>query len=66
MEVAWTNPTLQEIYEGDTTYSAQSNLYRLPEANVWTYVVIETSVAESHPIHLHGKTPPPPHFPLSY
>ncbi|MCJ1236200.1 hypothetical protein MMC14_004178 [Varicellaria rhodocarpa] len=54
MEVAWTNPILQQIYESDTTYSNSSNVYQLPTANVWTYVIIETNDTGSHPIHLHG------------
>ena len=54
MEVEWNDPTLLQIYEGDTTYSNQSGVFQLPTANVWTYVVIETTDAITHPIHLHG------------
>ena len=55
MNVPWTNPTLQEIYQGQTSFNTSANVYELPTANVWVYVIIETTFAESHPMHLHGQ-----------
>jgi FtsP/CotA-like multicopper oxidase with cupredoxin domain len=53
MIVEHNNPTLLQVYNNDTSFSSNSNVFMLPE-NQWTYVVIETSDAVTHPIHLHG------------
>lgn len=54
MIVEWENPTLEQILAGNTTYDTSNAVLELPEANVWTYLVIETKLAVPHPIHLHG------------
>lgn len=53
-EVEWEDPTLLQIYDGDTNYTASSHVVELPDANEWVYFIIETTQAVPHPIHLHG------------
>ena len=52
--VDWEDPTLEKILAGNTTFATSNAVVELPDANVWTYVVIETTLAVPHPIHLHG------------
>lgn len=54
MVVDWQNPTLEQILAGNTTYETSNAVLELPDANVWTYLVIQTTLAVPHPIHLHG------------
>lgn len=54
MFVEWADPTLQQILNGSTTYDTSDAVLQLPDAHVWTYLVIETALAVPHPIHLHG------------
>ena len=54
MVVEWDDPTLLQIYNGDTNFTNTSGVIELPEADEWAYVIIETAVAVPHPIHLHG------------
>jgi len=53
-EVEWEDPTLLQIYEGDTNYTTSSHVIELPTADEWVYFIIETTQAVPHPIHLHG------------
>ncbi|TGO27265.1 hypothetical protein BPAE_0045g00640 [Botrytis paeoniae] len=50
----WDYPTLLQAYEGNDTWAPEQEVYQLPEANVWVYWIIETTNAQSHPMHLHG------------
>ncbi|KAK2752108.1 hypothetical protein FQN55_007996 [Onygenales sp. PD_40] len=58
IETDWEYPTLQYVLDGNTSYPSKLNLIELPQANVWTYWIIETVfgsiVNVPHPIHLHG------------
>lgn len=54
MQVYWDNPTLLQIWNNDTSFTNTSGVVHLPRANEWSYVVIETTLAVPHPIHLHG------------
>lgn len=54
MLVEWDNPSLLQISEGNTSFEAQENVYKLDNANEWVYFVIETQLPVPHPIHLHG------------
>ena len=53
-EVQWADPTLLKVYDGSSHFSDSENIIELDEANEWAYLVIETSFAVPHPIHLHG------------
>ncbi|KAF2661805.1 multicopper oxidase [Lophiostoma macrostomum CBS 122681] len=54
MQVSWADPTLLQVYEGNTTFEADDAVYELPDADVWVYWVVESAIAVPHPIHLHG------------
>ncbi|KAL3424247.1 extracellular dihydrogeodin oxidase [Phlyctema vagabunda] len=53
-EVEWADPTLLQVYEGDTNYTTSSHVIELDTADEWVYFIIETTQAVPHPIHLHG------------
>jgi len=46
--------TLLQVYDNVTSFSNTSNLLNLPSANVWAYIILKTTAAAPHPIHLHG------------
>ncbi|KAH6639585.1 multicopper oxidase [Boeremia exigua] len=54
MIVEWGYPTLEQIVTGNTSYATSNAVLELPDANVWTYLVIQTTLPVTHPIHLHG------------
>lgn len=54
MIAEWSNPTLLQVLNGSTTYATSNAVIELPNANEWVYMVVETSLAVPHPIHLHG------------
>lgn len=53
MVVDWNDPSLLKIDNG-ANFNKSNAVIRIPEANTWTYVAIETGHNISHPIHLHG------------
>lgn len=52
-QVSYSQPTLLSIVQNSTDYAGPLAI-EVTEPNTWTYVIIETPVALSHPIHLHG------------
>lgn len=54
MAVDWSYPSLMQLYENDTIWDADDNVVMLASSNKWAYILIETSVAVPHPMHLHG------------
>lgn len=54
MVAEWSDPTLLQILNGNTTYETSNAVIELANANEWVYVAIETTIAVPHPIHLHG------------
>ncbi|KZL76688.1 multicopper oxidase, partial [Colletotrichum tofieldiae] len=54
IDVQWDKPTLEYIAEGNTSWPQRANIIELPEADAWTWWVIENDGALPHPIHLHG------------
>ncbi|OAX81865.1 hypothetical protein ACJ72_03790 [Emergomyces africanus] len=58
IETDWEYPTLQYVLDCNTSYPTKLNIIELPEANVWTYWIIQAAfgslVNVPHPIHLHG------------
>lgn len=53
----WNDPSLLQIYDNDTaafSNTTYDGYVLLPDANVWTALVIETTNTAPHPIHLHG------------
>lgn len=58
IQAPWGDPTLQYVLQSNTSYPASMNLIPLPDANAWSYWVIQAvstiAPAIPHPIHLHG------------
>jgi FtsP/CotA-like multicopper oxidase with cupredoxin domain len=54
--VNWSDPTTRSIYNGDTSFPSESNVYQVDKSNKWTYWIIQdlTLVDAYHPMHLHG------------
>lgn len=50
----WNYPSLQQVNEDNNTWSAEQNMYQLPNANEWVYWIVQTSLGAAHPLHLHG------------
>ncbi|PKS05757.1 hypothetical protein jhhlp_007586 [Lomentospora prolificans] len=54
IEVEWDHPILEYLHEGRTDWKSKSNLIEIPDANIWTYWIIQNNFILPHPIHLHG------------
>lgn len=52
--VEWSDPTALQVLNNDTTFNTSNAVIELPTADEWTYLIIETTLAIPHPIHLHG------------
>ncbi|KAK3681564.1 multicopper oxidase-domain-containing protein, partial [Podospora appendiculata] len=52
--VEWDHPVLEYVLEGNTSFPAMINIIDVPQANVWTFWVIQNDFVLPHPIHLHG------------
>ncbi|KAK6212846.1 hypothetical protein LQW54_004936 [Pestalotiopsis sp. IQ-011] len=50
----WGAPTLGRVLSGDTAFNAQDNVILLPNKDDWFYIVVETQIGVTHPLHLHG------------
>ncbi|KKY29948.1 putative multicopper oxidase [Diaporthe ampelina] len=50
----WNYPSLLQVNENNNTWSAEQNMYQLPNANEWVYWIVQTSLGAAHPLHLHG------------
>lgn len=53
-QVEWGNPTLLQVLNNDGSWNTSQNVIQLDESNEWQYIIIETTLAITHPIHLHG------------
>ncbi|KAL4861268.1 hypothetical protein BDV12DRAFT_191196 [Aspergillus spectabilis] len=54
MLVYWEDPTLLQIANNETAYAQSSAVIDLPNADEWVYLIVNTTIPVSHPIHLHG------------
>ncbi|KAB8225821.1 Cupredoxin [Aspergillus novoparasiticus] len=54
MEILWEDPTLMQIYDGESAFPNSSTVISLPKADQWFYLDIETRETIGHPIYLHG------------
>ncbi|KXH41757.1 multicopper oxidase [Colletotrichum simmondsii] len=50
----WDYPTVEQVLEGNETFSTQQNIVHLDQANVWVHFIIQNPIGLAHPIHLHG------------
>lgn len=49
-----TRLAIQEVMHGRTAFNTTQHVVSLPQANKWTYFVINNTNPIDHPIHLHG------------
>ena len=55
MKVNWNNPTLEYVKNGNVgSMPADTNVISVPNANVWTFWLIQNNSSIPHPVHLHG------------
>ncbi|KXT07171.1 hypothetical protein AC578_2414 [Pseudocercospora eumusae] len=56
MQVEWDDPSALQILSNSssTDWSSSSGVIEIPDANTWSIIIIETTNAIPHPIHLHG------------
>jgi FtsP/CotA-like multicopper oxidase with cupredoxin domain len=54
MRVSWEDPSLLQIYNNQTNFTDSSGVIELPYQDEWVYLMINTTVGVTHPIHLHG------------
>lgn len=54
ISVEWNHPILQYVLENNDTWPGHVNLVDVPQADVWTFWVIQNDFVLPHPIHLHG------------
>lgn len=59
MDLDWSDPTLLQVYDGNTTFATDENVYPVATEGQWTYIILEQTSGAAHPIHLHGKLIPP-------
>lgn len=51
--VDWSDPTAQQVLDNTTNFSDSSAVIELSTADEWYYLIIETTLAVPHPIHIH-------------
>jgi hypothetical protein len=54
MLIDWQNPTLLQIYNNEKNWTATQGIVQVDEANKWVFVLVQSSLALPHPMHLHG------------
>ncbi|KAK3385816.1 laccase [Podospora didyma] len=58
INVDWNKPVVDYVASGNTSYPTSENIVVVPDANIWTYWLIENDpdggFSLPHPIHLHG------------
>ncbi|KAL4899005.1 hypothetical protein BDW74DRAFT_171840 [Aspergillus multicolor] len=56
LTIDWSKPTVKRIYDNESIFPSEYNIYEVPNADQWTYWVIQDVglVNAHHPFHLHG------------
>lgn len=54
ISVEWDHPVLEYVLQGNFSFPGAINLVDVPQADVWTFWVIQNGFVLPHPIHLHG------------
>lgn len=49
MVVSWSDPTLMQVYDNVSTFDTSDAVIKLPNADEWVYLVIETTFTVPHP-----------------
>lgn len=52
--INWADPTLLDIASGQNNQTKAANIVTLPNANTWTFFVVESQMPLEHPFHIHG------------
>ncbi|KAL5355247.1 Cupredoxin [Aspergillus floccosus] len=50
----WEYPTLLQVAEGNNTWTKKQRVIHLPQADKWVCMIVHSSFAQDHPMHLHG------------
>ncbi|SPO06606.1 related to Laccase-2 [Cephalotrichum gorgonifer] len=54
IDIEWDHPILEYVYEGNVQWNPKANIIEIPDADVWTYWIIQNNFFIPHPVHLHG------------
>ncbi|KAK3356546.1 laccase, partial [Lasiosphaeria hispida] len=54
MNITWDEPTLEYLAKGNTNFPDRYNVFEVPQANQWSFWVVENLLGLPHPMHLHG------------
>ncbi|KAL4930442.1 oxidoreductase tpcJ [Aspergillus undulatus] len=56
LTIDWGNPTIHMVYNNESIFPTDYNIYEIPNAGQWTYWVVQDVglVNAYHPFHLHG------------
>jgi FtsP/CotA-like multicopper oxidase with cupredoxin domain len=54
MNITWDEPTLEYVAKGNMNFPNRYNVFTVPQANVWSFWVVENLLGVPHPLHLHG------------
>lgn len=52
MAVEWADPSALQIINNSSSWSSSSGVIECPDADTWSIIIIQTSNAIPHPIHL--------------
>jgi L-ascorbate oxidase len=47
--IDWSNPTILQVARGENNFTAAEDIIQLPDANVWTYWIIQNEGGVAHP-----------------
>ena len=53
--IDWSNPTILQVARGENNFTDAENIIKLPDADIWTYWIIQNEGGIAHPVspHLH-------------
>ena len=54
INIEWDKPILEYVSQNNHSWPTHANVFEIPDADVWTWWVVENTGALPHPIHLHG------------
>ncbi|KAK5658990.1 hypothetical protein OQA88_1076 [Cercophora sp. LCS_1] len=54
MNITWDEPTLEYLAKGNMNFPPRYNVFQVPQANQWSFWVVENLFGLPHPMHLHG------------
>ena len=54
IDIEWDHPILERLHENNSTWHSKANVIEIPDAEVWTYWIVQNNFLLPHPLHLHG------------